>query len=140
MELRYWLLRGALIGLIVLGIGGRMLMRVIAHMEGRTPVFTAQGSLTVLFAGTVAGALSGLIYYLLHRFVRQRWLRSAAFIVICELVTWRGVHELLPRPQLMFMTLALVYLVIIDLMGRRLEVVAAGITEASGDSVQDEQR
>jgi len=41
------------------------------------------------------------------------------FIVICELVTWRGVNGLLPVPQLMFMTLALVYLGIIDMMGRR---------------------
>ncbi len=55
MDLRSWLIRGALIGLVVLGIGGRLLMRVIAHMEGRVPVFTTQGSLTVVFAGTVAG-------------------------------------------------------------------------------------
>jgi hypothetical protein len=135
MELRYWLLRGALIGLIVLGIGGRVLMRVIAHMEGRaTLVFTVGGSLTVLFAGTVAGTFAGLIYYLLRRFVQQPWLRTTAFIVICELVTWRGVHGLLPRPQLLFMTLALVYLVIIDQMGRRLEP-SAPVSEAAADSV-----
>ena len=72
-----------------------------------------------MFAGTVAGALAGLIYYLLRRFVRQPWLRTASFIVICEVIAWRGVHGLLPRPQLMFMTLALVYLLIIDAMSRR---------------------
>lgn len=32
MELRSWLIRGTLVGLVVLGIGGRLLMRVIAHM------------------------------------------------------------------------------------------------------------
>lgn len=118
MELKSDLLRGTLLGLIILGIGGRLLMRVIAHMEGRVPAFTPQGSLTVVFAGTVAGALAGLIYYLLRRFVHRPWVRTGAFIAICELVSWWGVHSLLPLPQAMFMTLALVYLVIVDLLGR----------------------
>lgn len=119
MELRSDLMRGALLGLVILGIGGRLLMRVIAHMEGRAPVFTPEGSIAVVFYGTVAGALSGLIYYLLRRFVRRPWLQTAAFIGICELVSWRGVSGLLPLPQAMFMALALVYLVIMDLLGRR---------------------
>lgn len=123
MKLRYWLLYGASVGLIVLGIGGRLLMRVIAHMEGRTTlVLTLGGSLTVVFVGTVAGTLAGLIYYFLRRFVRQPWIRTIVFIVICEVITWRGVSGLLPRPQLMFMGLALVYLVIVDVMGRRSNV------------------
>ena len=118
MGLRSDLLRGALLGLLILGIGGRLLMRVIAHMEGRVPAFTLPGSLTVVFAGTVAGLLAGLIYHVLRRFVRRPWIRTAAFIVICELISWRGVHGLLPLPQVMFMTLALVYLVIVDALGR----------------------
>ena len=118
MGLRSDLLRGALLGLLVLGIGGRLLMRGIAHMEGRVPAFTVPGSLTVVFAGTVAGAFAGLIYHLLQRFVRKPWIRTAAFIAICELVSWRGVHGLLPLPQVMFMTLVLVYLVIVDALGR----------------------
>ncbi len=118
MGLRSDLIRGTLLGLIILGIGGRLLMRIIAHMEGRTPVLTFPGSVTIVFAGTVAGALAGLIYYLLRRFVRNSWLRTGAFITICELICWRGVHGLLPLPQAMFMALALVYLVIVDLLGR----------------------
>lgn len=55
----------------------------------------------------------------MRRFIRKRWLRTATFVAICELVVWRGVHGLLPVPQLMFMTLALIYLAIIDTMGRR---------------------
>jgi len=120
-DLRYWLIRGALVGLVVLGIGGRLLMRVIAHMEHRPLlVFTPQGTLNVVIAGTVAGLFAGFVYYLVRRFLRQPWLRTSVFIAICELVTWRGVNGLLPVPQLMFMTLALVYLGIIDMMGRRL--------------------
>ena len=120
MELRYWLTRGALVGLVVLGIGGRLLMRVIAHMEHRSVfVFTLEGTLTVVFAGTISGLLAGFIYYLTRRFIRKPGLRTALFVASCELVVWRGVHGLLPVPQLMFMALALTYLVIIDTMGRR---------------------
>jgi hypothetical protein len=36
MQLKRWLVRGALVGLIVLGIGGRLLMRLVAHIEHRT--------------------------------------------------------------------------------------------------------
>lgn len=119
MELKRWALRGSIVGLIVLGIGGRLLMRVIAHREHRPEmVFTVPGTLTVLFAGTVAGLASGLIYYVLRRFVRASGVRTALFLAVCGLIAWRGVHGLLPVPQLMFMTLALVFLVIIDVMGR----------------------
>ena len=119
MELRSDLLRGTVLGLIILGIGGRLVMRVVAHMEGRVPVFTPEGSLAVVFYGTVAGLFSGLIYHLLRRFVHKPWLRTAAFIAICELISWRGVSGLLPIPQAMFMSLALVYLVLVDFLGRR---------------------
>ncbi|HJP59209.1 MAG TPA: hypothetical protein VJ865_04405 [Gemmatimonadaceae bacterium] len=120
MDLRRWVLRGGVVGLLVLGIGGRLLMRVIAHREHRpVMVFTIPGTLAVVLAGTVAGLVAGLIYYLLRRFVRESWVRTAVFLVICGLIAWRGVHGLLLVPQLMFMALALVFLIIIDVMGRR---------------------
>src|SRR4026208_2550441 len=94
-------------------------MRVVAHMEGRVPVCPPEGSAAVVFYGTVAGAFSGLIYHLLRRFVHKPWIRTVAFIAICELVAWRGVSGLLPVPKAMFMALALGYLVIVDFLGRR---------------------
>lgn len=121
MALRSDLVRGTLLGLLILGIGGRLIMRVIAHMEGRIPVFTPEGTVAVVFYGTVAGAFSGLIYHLLRRFVHKPVIRTVAFIAICELVSWRGVSGLLPVPKAMFMALALVFLVIVDILGRRSE-------------------
>jgi hypothetical protein len=117
--LRSDLIRGTLLGLVILGIGGRLLMRVVAHMEGRLPVFTPEGTVAVVFYGTVAGAFSGLIYHLLRRFVHKPWIRTVAFIAICELIAWRGVSGLLPVPKAMFMTLALAFLVVVDFLGRR---------------------
>lgn len=132
MELVRDLVRGGVFGAIILGIGGRLLMRVIAHMEGRVPGFTVGGSLTVVFMGTVAGLFAGLIYFLLRRFVQRPWLRTFAFIAFCALVSWRGVHGLLPLPQAMFMALALVYLMIMDVLGRR----SRPIRTNPGDRVQ----
>jgi len=134
MELRNDLVRATLLGLIVLGVGGRVLMRVVAHMEGRVPAFTPEGSIAVVFWGTLAGVFSGVIYHLLRRFVRTPWIRTAAFLVICELVAWRGVKGLLPIPQAMFMALALAYLIIVDVMGRRARRVPTDTLE--GDRVQ----
>ena len=120
MELKRWVLRGSVLGLVILGIGGRLLMRVIAHREHRpVMVFTVPGTLTVVFAGTVAGLAAGLIYYVLRRFVRVASIRTALFLIVCELIVWRGVNGLLFVPQLMFMALALVFLIVVDAIGRR---------------------
>jgi uncharacterized membrane protein len=123
------MVRGATVGLLVLGLGGRLLMRLIAHREHRpVMVFTIPGTLTVLAAGTVAGLGAGLIYYLLRRFIRESWARTAVFIVICGLIAWRGVHGLLLVPQLMFMGLAMVFLIVIDVMGRRTPPITAHLS------------
>ena len=74
--------------------------------------------MTVVFLGTVSGFAAGLIYHLLRRFVARPWIRTTAFIVICGLISWRGVHGVPLNRQAMFMTLALVYLIIVDVMGR----------------------
>jgi hypothetical protein len=119
MELRPSLVRATLLGLVILGIGGRLLMRVVAHMEGRAPAFTIEGTVAVVFYGTAAGAFSGIVYYVLTRFVARSWIRTTAFIIICGLISWRGVNGLVPVSQAMFMALALFYLGIVDLLGRR---------------------
>jgi len=119
MELRSGLIRATLLGLLILGIGGRLLMRVVALMDGQAPAFTLEGSVAVVFYGTVAGAFSGLVYYVLTRFVNKPALRTTAFIVICGLVSLRGVSGLRPVAQAMFMALAFVYLVLVDVLGRR---------------------
>lgn len=118
MDLRSDLIRATLLGLVILGIGSRLLMRVVALMQGIPPGWTLGGTMTVVFLGAVSGLAAGLIYSLLRRFVAKAWLRTTFFIVICGLVSWRGVDGVPPVQQAMFMTLAFVYLVIVDVMGR----------------------
>ena len=118
-EMSFWLLRGAATGLIVLGIGGRTLMRVIAHMERRPQfVLTLGGTLRVILVGTVVGLLLGLIYAVLRMLFRQPVVRTVLFVVAVELVAWIGVSELLLIPQLMFMGLAVVFVAAVVSLGR----------------------
>jgi hypothetical protein len=113
------LIHGTLIGFIILGIGSRLLMRVVALMQGTPPGWSFEGTMTVVFLGTVSGLGAGIIYHLLRRFVKRPWVRTAAFIVVCGLIAWRGVHGVPPIHQAMFMILALAYLGVVDLLGRR---------------------
>ncbi len=106
---------GAMIGLPVLGVGARSLMRVIAHWEGRVPVLTVGGTATVLFAATMAGLAAGITYGILRRFVASTVVRHAVFLTLCVFFTWRAVNELLPRPRLMFVALTLVYAAVLEI-------------------------
>jgi len=61
------LLVAAAIGAIVLGVGGRVLMRIIALATGSGGAFSLEGTLGVLAAGFLYGALGGLILVILDR-------------------------------------------------------------------------
>jgi hypothetical protein len=112
-------LAGALTGLVVLGVGGRMMMRIIAHWEGRVPVLTPSGTFTVVMMGTIAGTAAGVIHGLLRRFVKNPSLRILAFLTICVLFTLYGVSGLLPRPRLLFVAITLVFAVLVEILTRR---------------------
>ena len=118
MEFRPSLIRATLLGFLLLGFGSRLLMRVVALMQGTSGSWTFEGTMTVVFLGTVSGLGAGVIYYLLGRFVGKPWVRTAAFITICGLISWRGVHGVPPVQQAMFMALAVVYLILVDILGR----------------------
>ena len=117
-------LLGAAIGLPILGVGGRMLMRVIAHWEGRVPVLTVGGTVTVIFAGTMAGLAAGVVHAFLRRFVRSLPVRNILFAITCVVFTWRAVNALLPRPRLMFVALTLLYVIAFELATARGRIAA----------------
>jgi hypothetical protein len=121
-------LRGALVGLPILGIGGRIMMRIIAHWEGRTPVLTPEGTFTIVAMGTLLGALGGIVHALLTRFVRNQPLRLALFGLISVLFTLRAVNELLLRPRLLFLALMLVYAIVLEMLTRMKRESAFAIT------------
>jgi hypothetical protein len=110
---------GAAIGIPLLGVAGRILMRVIAHWEGRVPVLTVGGTFTVIFAGTMFGLAGGAVHGLLKHFIRNALTRNVVFAIIAVFFTWRAVNALLPRPRLMFVALTLIYAIVLELIMNR---------------------
>ena len=122
---------GAIVGFVVLGIGGRVMMRIIAIWEGRVPVLTS-GTITVLFMGVVAGVAGGVIYGILRWWVKQPVVQFSVYLAICVLFTWRGVNELLFRPKLLFVAITIVYCVLLaGILKSRHITDAGGIPNAA---------
>jgi hypothetical protein len=96
-------------------------MRIIAHWEGRVPVLTFGGTLTVIFAGTMAGLAGGAIHGIMRRYIRNSYARNVLFVLVCIAITWRAVNALLPRPRLMFVALSLVYAVVLEVVTSKRE-------------------
>lgn len=70
------LLAGAGVGLVILGVGGRIAMRIIAIVAGQAPGFSVGGTLDVVLVGGMWGAPGGSIALMLERFVTRRLLRG----------------------------------------------------------------
>lgn len=71
-EIAVALVVGLAAGIVVLGVGGRLVMRVLAWAAGLRPEFSLGGSLEVLAAGAWRGALGGLLHVPVRRFVPER--------------------------------------------------------------------
>ena len=53
---------GALLGAVVLGIGSRIGMRIVAVAQGGTGAFTIEGTLTVVMFGAITGVVVAIIF------------------------------------------------------------------------------
>jgi hypothetical protein len=113
-------LAGIALGLSILGIGGRIAMRVIAHATNGTPAFSLGGTATVVLLGGVSGAAGGLIYAVLARLM-PNWsiVRMLTFGVILVLLTLRGLSPPTPLSLALFVPLILVYGALLDQLCRR---------------------
>ena len=113
-------LLGAGLGVLILGIGGRVAMRGIAHATNVAPAFTLSGTMTVVGLGALSGLAGGLIYAVLARFLAHRaLLRSLLFGVILVLITLRGLSPATALSISWFMPLVLLYGALIDYAYRR---------------------
>lgn len=65
-------LAGAVTGALVLGLGGRVVMRLAALIAARTPGFSWGGTLEVIAAGAMFGAAGGLAWVVIARRLGQR--------------------------------------------------------------------
>ena len=103
-------LMGAALGAFLLGIGGRVGMRVIAISEGRAPAFTLEGSIAVTLLGLLAGTVMAALFLLSRAlFPANRFFRSAFFWIITALLVTRGLSPLTPLSVLVFAPLFLMH-------------------------------
>jgi len=115
------LLLGAATGALFLGVGGRLVMHAFALATARSAGFTLRGSLNVVFAGAIAGAIGGMLRAVIDRFMPQRlWLRGVLFAGICYLIATPGFRP--PRPLVfaLFAPAFLAYGVVLELAWERL--------------------
>lgn len=98
------LLVASALGAIVLGIGGRVLMRIIALANGSAGGFSIAGSLEVVAAGALFGALGGLVLLILDRarlHRRRAVILTVALFLIIGLASdaARGAASRIPAPS-----------------------------------------
>ena len=103
-------LLGAALGLPILGIGGRVAMRVIAAYTDAASVVSVEGSITVLLAGAASGIAGALFSALLDwRLPHRRTARGLVFAAFLAFVTIRGLHPVAPLPLALFGPLVVIY-------------------------------
>lgn len=106
-EVRSELLLGAILGCVVLGIGGRLVMRGIALATDAPGAVTVGGTVTVVAAGAAAG-IGGAVLHVLSRGIASRIahghaaVRVALFGSLLALVTARGLHGSPSGPAMAF--------------------------------------
>jgi len=66
-------LAGAALGAIFLGLGGRIVMRLLALIIARDGVFSVGGSLEVIAYGAIVGGVSGAAYSVSRPYIPSRW-------------------------------------------------------------------
>src|SRR5437773_5277420 len=104
------LLLGAATGALFLGAGGRLVMRLFALATGRFPTFSVRGTLNVVLAGAIAGAVGGVILFALARRLPKRaWLRGLTFSGVCYLVAIPGFTPPQPLVFVLFAPAFLAY-------------------------------
>jgi len=84
---------GTASGALLLGLGGRLAMRLFALATGRPGAFSLRGTLNVVFAGAVAGLIGGALLWAVERWLPRRPLpRGLAFGLLCFAIASPGIR------------------------------------------------
>ena len=106
---------GAVIGMLSLGIGGRIAMRIIALTAGAPPGWSVGGTITVVALGAASGAL-GAVIRLFSAWVvpGPRWAETVVFAFALALLTLRGLRPVQALPLALFASLVAAYGVMLE--------------------------
>jgi hypothetical protein len=95
-------------------------MHAFALSTARSAVFTLPGSLNVVFAGAIAGAIGGLLLAVTERFMPERlWLRGLLFAAICYMIATPGFRPPRPLVFVLFAPVFLAYGVVLEVTWER---------------------
>jgi len=108
-------LYGTVLGTLILGVGGRVAMRVIAMATSGTTGFSFGGTMTVVFLGAAAGAVTGVILAV-TRAGLARWptAQTVIFWLVLVAITLRGLRPLDTLRVALFLPLVLLLAVLLQ--------------------------
>lgn len=116
-----WALIGAVIGLVILGAGGRVAMYFIARSNGAPGAWTLGGTITVVLMGGLSGVVGGVLHLIARWMTGNRAsLRRILYIVVMLLITWRGVSPPSLVSVALFFPLVLCFILAIEAAWSRL--------------------
>jgi ABC-type microcin C transport system permease subunit YejE len=104
-----------LLGAVVLGVGGRVGMHVIARATTGTGRFTLGGTLTVIALGVGSGLLGGLVLVVVRRFL-HRWspLPFVLYWVFLIGITLRGINPVDSLRALVFLPIVVLFGIVLE--------------------------
>ena len=113
---------GVATGLLILGVGGRVAMRLFGLHNGQPAGWTVGGTMTVIFMGVVSGVGGAAIRAAASSWFPQRTpesVRTAVFAVACLLLTLRGLNPVDATRLVFFLPLTIAYVAVFEMMWRR---------------------
>lgn len=124
------LLAGALVGLVVLGVGGRVAMAFVQAASNTTPPrFTLGGTVTVIALGAASGFAGAAIALAIRALARPLGIKAvwqmAVFAAALALVTQRGLHGTAPVGRWYFYPLVAIYGALTIWLDRRMMVMSS---------------
>ena len=121
---------GALAGAVFLGAGTRGAMRGVTLVEGRVPVWTFSGTLTVIGMGAAFGLLFALVWILVGRWVPgNRVVRGLLFGALSALIASPGLTPQRMSTFVLFVPCFLAYGVALSLLAARSPRGARGLSQ-----------
>ena len=110
---------GAALGTLILGVGGRLAMRVIAMATTGATGFSFGGTMTVVFLGAASGAVTGAILWV-TRALLGRWpaAQTIMFWLLLVGITLRGLRPLDTLRVALFLPLVVLVGILLQLVTR----------------------
>lgn len=120
------LVAGAGTGVVVLGIGGRIAMRLFGVHSGQPAGWSVGGTMTVIFMGLVSGVGGAAIRAAASSWLPRRTppvVGTVVFVLACTLLTLRGLNPVDATRLAYFLPVIVAYMTVFEVLWRRRPVV-----------------